>query len=208
MGDVTQVLAELAASLPGSTDALAELVYTELRQLAGHKLAMQPPGQTLQPTALVHEAWLRLFGGAQPSFATRAQFFAAAAQGMRHILIDRARRKQSLKRGSGVVPLSLDDVDVAAHADDDTLLLVNEALERLQTEHPEAARFVELRFFAGLNNAEAAQALGLAERTARRHWTFARAWLYQEIRRLEGEPAAPANRPAARSAAGELARAR
>jgi RNA polymerase sigma factor (TIGR02999 family) len=159
----------------------------------------------LQPTALVHEAWLRLFGGARTSFATRAQFFAAAAQGMRNILIDRARRKNSLKRGSGAIPASLDDVDVAAHADEDTLLLVNEALERLQTEDPDAARFVELRFFAGLNNAEAAQALGLTERTARRHWTFARAWLYQEIRRLEQGPAGPANQRAACSTAGELA---
>ena len=205
MGDVTQVLARMDAGLSGTADELAELVYAELRQIAGRKLAMQPPGYTLQPTALVHEAWLRLFGGARTSFATRAQFFAAAAQGMRHILIDRARRKRSLKRGSGAVPVSLEDVDVAAHADEDILLLVNEALELLQTEHPDAARFVELRFFAGLNNTEAAQALGLTERTARRHWTFARAWLYQEIRRLEQEPAASSNRRVARSGAGELA---
>jgi RNA polymerase sigma factor (TIGR02999 family) len=113
MGDITQILAALAAGLPGSTDALAELVYAELRQLAGHKLALLPPGQTLQPTALVHEAWLRLFGGAEPSFATRAQFFAAAAQGMRNILIDRARRKQSLKRGSGGIQLFLSPWNLA-----------------------------------------------------------------------------------------------
>ena len=191
MGDVTQILAGLAAGLPGTADALAELVYAELRQIAGHKLAFQSSGHTLQPTELVHEAWLRLFGGTSPTFATRAHFFSAAAEGMRNILIDRARRKQSLKRGSGNTPVNLDDVDIAALAEDGTLLLVNEALEHLRREHPDAAHFAELRFFAGLNNAEAAQALGLAERTARRHWTFARAWLYQEIRRLEQEPTPP-----------------
>jgi len=211
MGDVTQVLAGLAAGLPGSTDALADLVYAELRQIARRKLAAEPEGHTLPPTALVHEAWLRLFGGAPPAFASRPQFFAAAAEGMRRILIERARRKKSLKRGSGAIPVSLEDVDVAAHADDDTLLLVDEALERLGPEHPDAARFIELRFFAGLSNAEAAQALGLPERTARRHWTFARAWLYREIRTLEAAPARragpsrpPANRRAAPPGGGGL----
>jgi RNA polymerase sigma factor (TIGR02999 family) len=211
MGDVTQVLAGLAAGLPGTTEALAELVYAELRQIARRKLAAEPEGHTLQPTALVHEVWLRLFGGAPPAFASRPQFFAAAAEGMRRILIERARRKKSLKRGSGAVPVNLEDVDVAARADDDTLLLVAEALERLQTEHPEAARFIELRFFTGLSNAEAAQALGLPERTARRHWTFARAWLYREIRALEAEAAPPAgpsgppaNRGASPTGSGEL----
>jgi RNA polymerase sigma factor (TIGR02999 family) len=126
-----------------------------------------------------------LFGGHRPGFVSRAQFFAAAAEGMRRILIERARRKKALKRGAGVVPINLDAVDVAAHADEDTLLLVDEALEHLAAEHPDAARFVELRFFGGLSNAEAAQALGLTERTGRRHWTFARAWLYHEIHKLE-----------------------
>lgn len=185
MGDVTKALVGVATGLSGNTAALAEMVYIELRQIASRKLAAEPAGHTLQPTALVHEAWLRLFGTSRPAFVSRAQFFAAAAEGMRRILIERARRKKALKRGAGAVPVNLEDVEVAARADDDTLLLVAEALERLAAEHPDAARFVELRFFGGLSNAEAAETLGLPERTARRHWTFARAWLYQEIRKTE-----------------------
>lgn len=158
------------------------LVYDELRKLAGQRMAQERPGQTLQATALVHEAWLRLVGDANPHFEGRKHFFACAAEAMRRILIERARQKRSLKRGAGAERINLDDIDVAVTADDDSLLAVDEALSKLSQEDPESAEFIKLRFFAGLTNQEAADALGIPERTARRHWSFARAWLYHEIR--------------------------
>jgi RNA polymerase sigma factor (TIGR02999 family) len=140
-------------------------------------------GHTLQPTALVHEAWLRLTEN-EPStqFANRAHFFAAAAEAMRRILIDHARRKATGKRGHGWERLNLDNIEIAADADDDTLLLVNESLEKLAHEEPKAAEIVKLRFFAGLTLEEAGQLLGFTERTAKRHWAFARAWLYDAMK--------------------------
>jgi RNA polymerase sigma factor (TIGR02999 family) len=149
-------------------------------------MAQQQPGQTLQPTALVHEAWLRLTGGENVRFDGRGHFFAAAAEAMRHILIDRARQKHSLKRGAGAGRVNLDELEVAAEADDDTLLAVDEALEKLAKEDLDSAAFIKLRFFAGLTNDEATRALGIPERTARRHWSFARTWLHREIRRQSG----------------------
>jgi RNA polymerase sigma factor (TIGR02999 family) len=130
----------------------------------------------------VHEAWLRLVGSENPQFAGRGHFFAAAAEAMRRILIDRARQKLSLKRGAGAARVNLEDLEVAVAADDETLLAVDEALARLAKEDRDAAEFIKMRFFAGLTTTEAAQVLGIHERTARRHWRFARGWLYQELR--------------------------
>jgi RNA polymerase sigma factor (TIGR02999 family) len=168
---------------PKAAEELLPLVYNELRRLAAHKMAQEQPGQTLQPTALVHEAWLRLAGGQQPSWENRRHFFAAAAEAMRRILIENARRKRSQKRGAGAEKISLEEIDVAARADDETLLLVNEALDRLAREDPRSAELIKLRFFTGLSHQEAAAALGISERSAKRYWTFGRAWLYSEIRR-------------------------
>lgn len=151
--------------------------------MAEQKLAGEQPGQTLQATALVHDAWLQLAGGERPgNFANRAHFFGAAALAMRRILIDRARRKGAEKRGGGVEHIDLDSVEVAATAGDTTLLRIDEALEKLAREDPPSAELVRLRFFVGMKLEEAAQALGISERTAKRYWQFARAWLYEELR--------------------------
>jgi RNA polymerase sigma factor (TIGR02999 family) len=153
-----------------------------LRRLAAHKMAQEKAGHTLQATALVHEAWLRLAGSAHPvHYANHAHFFAAAAEAMRRILIDSARRKEAKKRGASFQRVNLDDVDVVAKADDSALLRMNEALEKLAAEDPPAAELVKLRFFGGLTNEEAGAVLGISVRTAKRYWTFARAWLYDEI---------------------------
>ena len=183
MSDATRILNAIGGGDSKAAQDLLPLVYEELRKLAAHKMANEAPGQTLQPTALVHEAWLRLVGTENPQFEGRGHFFAAAAEAMRRILIDRARQKLSLKRGAGAARVNLEDLEVASAADDDTLLAVDEALTKLAREDPDSAEFIKLRFFAGMTNDEAAQALGIPERTARRHWSFARAWLFREIRR-------------------------
>jgi RNA polymerase sigma factor (TIGR02999 family) len=163
---------------------LLPLVYDELRKLATAKMANEAAGHTLQPTALVHEAWLRLSAGAEEArFDNRGHFFAAAAESMRRILIDSARRKGAHKRGGGLQRVNLEDVDLAANADDTVLLRIDEALELLAREDPPSAELVKLRFFAGLTTAQAACALGISERTARRYWLFARAWLHDELQR-------------------------
>lgn len=150
-------------------------------------MANEAAGHTLQPTALVHEAWLRLAGNdASVQFANRAHFFAAAAEAMRRILIERARRKSAGKRGGGWQRLDLDRVEIATDADDDTLLLVNEALDQLAQHDARAAEIVKLRFFGGLTLEEVGQVLGFTERTAKRHWAFARAWLYDAMRKEMG----------------------
>ncbi len=160
------------------------LVYEELRRLAHHKLALLPPGQTLQPTALVHEAWLRLIGDQQPhSWDSRAHFFCAAAEAMRRILIERARSKATKKHGGGLSRVDLDQLDLAEEVNSDLLLLVDEAVARLAQVDPQAAELIKLRFFVGLPNAEAAEVLGMAERTAKRNWAYARAWLYKELQK-------------------------
>jgi RNA polymerase sigma factor (TIGR02999 family) len=182
MSDVTQLLSKIGAGDPKAADELLSLVYNELRHLAARQMANEPDGHTLQPTALVHEAWLRLAGAEAPRFQNRAHFFAAAGEAMRRILIAGARRRNAQKRGGGSKPLNLDDVEVASQTDDQTLWAVDEALAKLDREDPVAAQLVKLRFFVGLTNAEAAEALGISERTAKRYWTFARAWLFQEIR--------------------------
>jgi len=183
MSDVTRILHAIDGGDHRAAEELLPLVYDELRRLAAQRMAQEQPGQTLQPTALVHEAWLRLVGHTNPRFEGRGHFFAAAAEAMRRILIDRAREKLSLKRGAGAVRVELDQVDVAIHASDDALLAVNEALEKLAKEEPEVAKLIELRFFGGLTNEEAGHVMGISERTAKRYWTFARAWLYRELSR-------------------------
>lgn len=186
MNDLTHLLQAVGKD-DASAEALLPLVYAELRKLAAMRMSHEAAGQTLQPTALVHEAWLKLAGhDAMAPFANRAHFFAAAAEAMRRILIDRARRKAAGKRGGDWIRLDLETVELAAETDSDTLLLVNEALSKLETENPQAAEVVKLRFFAGLTLEEAGQALGFTERTAKRYWAFARAWLYAEIRKQMG----------------------
>ena len=181
MSDITRILESANAGDPNAAEALLPLVYDELRRLAASRMAIESPGQTIQPTALVHEAWLRLTASNSPQFANRAHFFAAASEAMRRILIERARRKLAQKRGGRRERINLDEVEIAVDADDDTLLLVNEALEKLKLQDPRTAELVNLRFFGGLTLEDAGQVMGISERTARRTWAFARAWLYKEI---------------------------
>ena len=166
---------------PLSAEELLPLVYEELRKLAASKMAQEAPGQTLQPTALVHEAWLRLVGSEAQHWNSRGHFFGAAAEAMRRILIDRARKRGRVRHGGGLVRLDLSQLDVAITTDEDLLLRVDEALEKLALEAPDKAQLVKLRFFVGLSIAEAAEALGIAPATAKRHWAFARAWLFTEL---------------------------
>jgi RNA polymerase sigma factor (TIGR02999 family) len=186
VNDVTRILESSSRGDPTAADALLPLVYDELRRLASARMAMESPGQTLQATALVHEAWLRLAGDSQLHFANHAHFFAAASEAMRRILIERARRKLAQKRGARPERVDLDDLELAVNANDDTLLLVNDALEKLKLEDPRAAELVNLRFFGGLKLLEAGQVLGISERTAKRCWAFARAWLYDELSAARG----------------------
>jgi RNA polymerase sigma factor (TIGR02999 family) len=166
------------------TEELWPLVYEDLRKLAAHKMAHEAPGQTLQPTALVHEAWLRLGADAQPVWKNRAHFFAAAVEAMRRILLERARRRRALKRGGGVERVNVEEVEIPiAAADEDALLAVDEALEKLATSNPREAELVKLRYFIGLSFAEAAGVLGITEATAKEWWAYARAWLAVEVRR-------------------------
>ena len=183
VSELTRILQSVEQGDASAADQILPLVYDELRKLAAARMTNEAKGHTLQPTALVHEAWLRLTHE-EPNthFANRAHFFAAAAEAMRRILVDHARRKATGKRGGGWERLNLDKVEIAADADDDTLLLVNESLEKLAHEEPKAAEIVKLRFFAGLTLEEAGQVLGFTERTAKRHWAFARAWLYDAMK--------------------------
>ena len=181
MSEVTRILDSIAQGDPKAAEELLPLVYDELRKLAAHKMASQPPGQTLQPTALVHEAWLRLVGSEHTSFASRTHFFAAAAQAMRCILIANARRKQSEKHGGGWQRVDVEHLQLAEPLPPEELLALDEALTELARLDPPAAELVQLRFFAGLTQQQAAEVLGLSPRTADRTWAHARAWLYQQI---------------------------
>ena len=163
-------------------EELLPAVYTELRRLAAFKMAQEAPGQTLQPTALVHEAWLRLSGENGPRFKDRAHFFRVAAEAMRRILIERARRRQAIRHGGGQQRTEWDDTEIASPESDERLLEVHDLLDRLAAEHPEKAEVVKLRFFVGQTNAEIAQALGVSERTVERHWADAKRWLLQAAR--------------------------
>ena len=165
------------------SEALLPLVYDELRKLAAHKMAHEAAGQTLQPTALVHEAWIKLVKSGPRPWNSRGHFFCAAAEAMRRILIDRARKRKRARHGHGLQRVDLDQVDVAVTADDDTLLLISEALTKLAGQAPEKAKLIELRYFAGLSIEDAAAALDISPATAKRHWAFARAWLFAELTR-------------------------
>jgi RNA polymerase sigma factor (TIGR02999 family) len=180
MDEVSQVGCSAKRDEAGSAELLST-VYEELRKLALSRMAGEDPDHTLQPTALVHEAWLRLVSEGERTWENRAQFFSAAAEAMRRILIESARRKLTLKRGAGAERIDLDLVNVASEADADTLIRVNEALEKLTVQDPQAAEVVKLRFFVGLDYVEAAQTLGISERSAKRCWSFARAWLFREL---------------------------
>ncbi|HZR17581.1 MAG TPA: ECF-type sigma factor [Verrucomicrobiae bacterium] len=182
MSDVTRILQAIDQGDPIAAQELLPLVYEQLRGLARAKMSLQPPGQTLQATALVHEAWLRLAGSDRQHWQGRGHFFAAAAEAMRHILVDRARRKRRAKHGGGQLPADVNELEIAVQADDEKLLLVHEALEKLAVEDPLRAEVVKLHFFVGLTHAETAEVLALSEKTVRRHWNFARVWLYQAIR--------------------------
>ena len=185
MSNATVMLAAIEAGDSKAAEQLLVLVYDELRRLAASKLAMEAPGQTLQPTALVHEAWLRLAGDHKPSFKDRTHFFCAAAEAMRHILIDRARRKKTERHGGAYRRVDLEDFDLAAPSADEQLLAVNEALDKLTREHPVQAELVKLRYFAGLTNEEISEVLGISVSTVKNYWTFSRAWLLNEIEEEE-----------------------
>jgi RNA polymerase sigma factor (TIGR02999 family) len=182
MTEVTRILQRIEQGDAHAADQLLPLVYDSLRQLAAQKLARESPGQTLQATALVHEAYLRLVGDeTQKGWDSRGHFFAAAAEAMRRILVDRAREKASEKRGGTFRKLDIDAADLATSAPPDELLAINEALAKLKIHDPAAARIVDLRLFAGLSVEEAGKAIGVATATAYRHWKFARAWLHSEL---------------------------
>ena len=177
--DVTRLLLALHHGTSGAADELLALIYSELRRLAAAKMAREQPGHTLQPTALVHEAWLRLGDGA---FENRAHFFSAAAEAMRRILIERARRKHREKRGSGAEHLNVDDLEIAAPTtNDDEMLAIHEALDRLAAHDARKAEIVKLRYFAGLSFEETAGVLGISVPTAHRDWAYARAWLHHAM---------------------------
>jgi RNA polymerase sigma factor (TIGR02999 family) len=186
MREVTQMLAAIEQGEPRTAEDLLPLVYTELRQLAAQKLSREKFGQTLQATALVHEAWLRLAGtereGNEPRWDGRRHFFGAAAEAMRRILIENARRKARVRHGGTCDRVSLDEIEIASPLPDNDLLALNEALDQLAKLDPPAAELVKLRFFTGLTQQQAADLLGVSRSTADRIWLFARAWLYDHVR--------------------------
>ena len=185
MTDVTRILSQIEDGDPTAADRLLPLVYEELRNLAKAKLALEKPGQTLQATALVHDAYLRLVDADQAKhWDSRGHFFAAAAESMRRILVDNARRKASFRRGAGMHRRFLDEDKLAAPSDPDSLLDLNDALTELTTQDAQAAEIVKLRFFAGLTMDEAATVLGMSKRNAYYAWTYARSWLHKKLREM------------------------
>ena len=185
MSQVTRILNDIQHGDSKAADDLLPLIYEELRRLATHKMAYEAPGQTLQPTALVHEAWLRLVGDGDPGWQNRAHFFGAAAEAMRRILIENARRKKALRHGAGQARLDVQELEIAAPAPDDQMLAIDEALNKLAAQDMEKAELVKLRYFAGMTIEEAAGVLGISEATAKRWWVYARAWLYAEVQPSE-----------------------
>jgi RNA polymerase sigma factor (TIGR02999 family) len=181
VSDVTRILDRVQQGEPKAADELLPLVYDELRRLAVAKMSAQPAGQTLQATALVHEAWLRLEQGERMHWESRKHFYAAAAQAMRHILIERARRKQRACHGAELKRVDLDEIEIAAPTDDERLLRINAALDELAATAPDKAEVVKLRFFIGLDENEIAELLGLSPRTVERYWSYAKAWLFERI---------------------------
>jgi RNA polymerase sigma factor (TIGR02999 family) len=183
MSEVTRILSAIDQGDPHAAEQLLPLVYDELRKLAAARLGQETPGQTLQATALVHEAYLRLVGAEKERhWDSRGHFFAAAAEAMRRILLNRARDKKRIKRGGDRPRISLDRIEVAIDTNDEELLALDEALDKLASHDQTAAQLVKLRFFAGLSLKEAAESLGIAQRTAERQWAYARAWLYDQLR--------------------------
>jgi len=188
MAEVTEILSALERGHASAAEDLLPLVYDELRRLAAWQMSQERPGQTLQATALVHEAWLRLVGNGNDHWEGRRHFFAAAAEAMRRILIENARRKQAVRHGGSLhrTAMELDDLPITGGAPDDELLAVDEALDALATHDPAKAELVKLRYFAGFTLEETAAALGFSARTAKRDWAYARAWLYRKIARRRG----------------------
>jgi RNA polymerase sigma factor (TIGR02999 family) len=182
MSDVTQMLLAVGRGDANASEDLLPLVYDELRRHAAVRMSRESPGQTLQPTALVHEAWLRMAGSGDRHWQNRAHFFGAAAEAMRRILIENARRKARLKRGGNQRPLDIDDLDLAATSPDEKVLLIDDALEQMRLQDPEKALVVVLKFFVGMTNQEVAASMGVTERTVERHWAYAKVWLYQTIK--------------------------
>jgi RNA polymerase sigma factor (TIGR02999 family) len=181
MNEITQIL--LSQGGEGyASEELLPLVYNDLRRMAAARMASEAEGQTLQPTALVHEAWMRIFGNGDHRWQNSGHLFGEAAEAMRRILIERARRKSRLKHGGGWVRLDIDGLPLAGATPDEKVLLINEALEQLELEDPQRARVVVMKFFGGLTNQEVAACLDVAERTVERQWAFAKAWLFQRIR--------------------------
>jgi RNA polymerase sigma factor (TIGR02999 family) len=181
VSDVTRILEAIQTGEAKAAEELLPLVYEELRRLAARKMANEAPGQTLQPTALVHEAWLRLGGDGQPGWENRAHFFGAASEAMRRILVENARRKLRLKRGGGQDRVELEEWAIAGPAEDEKIIQVHEALDALAQEDPQKAEIVKLRFFVGLGHDEIAALLGVNEKTVRRHWEVAKVRLFQTI---------------------------
>jgi RNA polymerase sigma factor (TIGR02999 family) len=181
MSDITLVLDAINRGESTAAEKLLPLVYNELRKLAAARMLRESAGHTLQPTALVHEAWLRIVDEGRRDWKDRAYFFAAAAEAMRRILVEHARRKARVKRGGGQHRLNLEDLDLAETAPDEKILLVDEALEELERSNPERARVVVLKFFAGMTNKEVAETLGISERSIDRHWVCAKTWLFQNL---------------------------
>jgi len=185
VSDVTQILHRVEQGDSQAAAELLPLVYDELRKLAAQKMSLQPPGQTLQATALVHEAYLRLVGNEEKRWESRRHFFCAAAEAMRHILIDRARRRQRMRHGENAPKVDLDEIQIAAPAKEEIVLQLNDALEELNQRSPEQAEIVKLRFFAGFTEAEIAEMLGLSERSVQREWSYAKAWLFARIQGMK-----------------------
>ncbi|PWU13382.1 MAG: RNA polymerase subunit sigma [Verrucomicrobia bacterium] len=181
MNDLTRLLQAVDQGDPKAAGELLPLVYGELRKLAASKMAKEAPGQTLQPTALVHEAWLRLGGGADQTWESRAHFFGAAAEAMRRILIENARRKRAARHGGGQERVQAEQVEISAPVPDDQMLAIDEALHKFAAQDNQKAELVKLRYFAGMTIEEAARVLGISEATAKRWWTYARAWLHAEV---------------------------
>ncbi|HSY44104.1 MAG TPA: sigma-70 family RNA polymerase sigma factor [Candidatus Acidoferrum sp.] len=181
MSDITLLLDAISRGESRASEDLLPLIYDELRRLAAVRMAGEAAGQTLQPTALVHEAWLKLVNEGGRTWKNRAHFFRAAAQAMRRILVDRARQKMSIKRGSGGEKIAIEEVDLPAATVDDRVLLVDQNLERLEAEDPESARIVTLKFFGGLTNKEVARILGVTERSVERQWAYAKTCLLEMI---------------------------
>ena len=183
--DATRILDRIQQGDPKAAEELLPLVYEELRQLAVAKMAGEAPGHTLQPTALVHEVWLRLVGSGEQQWNGRGHFFGAAAEAMRRILVESARRKARLRHGGRLERVSVEEIEIAAELPVERLVLVSEALDQLDQEAPEAAQVVKLRYFAGLTQAQVAETLGFSLRSTERHWTWAKAWLFRWIRERE-----------------------